>query len=139
MTEDELFDLLTWIEEKVPIRDKALRFEAEADAIAAGEHGRASLLVAAGEHHQMRRAYAEARRCFEEALADGGDVAGHIVADLFSLAWRRAMTARRIVDSPNCATRSSRMGSARPAVTTWVRPWSSTAATAKRCAGTRSP
>lgn len=41
MTEDELFDLLTAIEEK------PARFEREANDLEPGEHGRASLLITA--------------------------------------------------------------------------------------------
>jgi hypothetical protein len=73
--DDDLFDLLTSIEERVPTKDKPGRFEREAGDLAFGEHGRASLLIAAGEHWQMRGAYFDARRCFQEALEDG-DKAG---------------------------------------------------------------
>lgn len=86
MTEDELFDLLSWIEETVPLVEKPLAFQTEAATLAEGEHGRTSLLVAAGEHWQMRGEYAKARRCFDEALADGGESTGGPVANLFSLA-----------------------------------------------------
>lgn len=86
MTEDELFDLLTAVEERVPTADKPARFEREADDLEQGEYGRASLLLAAGEHWQMRRSYADARRCFGEALADGGEAASDPIGNLLSLA-----------------------------------------------------
>lgn len=86
MTEDELFDTLTHLEETTPPDQKPARFEAAAAELEVGEHGRASLLVAAGEHWQMRGEHDAARRCFAEALADGGDTGAHPVASLVSLA-----------------------------------------------------
>lgn len=86
MTEDELFDLLTDLESTVALEDKPARFEAAAAALAVGEYGRASLLVAAGEHWQMRKEYDEARRCFAEALADAGETAADPLANVVSLA-----------------------------------------------------
>lgn len=86
MDEDELFDLLTSIEEHVPTPDKPARFEREADALEPGEHGRASLLLAAGQHWQMRGEYGDARRCFLEARADGGESGSDPVGNLLSLA-----------------------------------------------------
>jgi hypothetical protein len=86
MTEDELFDLLTAIEEHVPLEEKPARFEREANDLEPGEHGRASLLIAAGEHWQMRHEYDEARRCFRLAMRDGGESASDPVANLLSLA-----------------------------------------------------
>ena len=86
MTEDELFDLLTAIEERVPLDEKPAWFEREANALEPGEHGRASLLIAAGEHWQMRKEYDEARRCFRLAMRDGGESASDPIANLLSLA-----------------------------------------------------
>lgn len=84
--DDELLDLLLSIEENVPQQDKPLRFEREADALAPGTYGRASLLIAAGGHWQMRREFDEARRCFHEARVDGGESRSDPVANLLSLA-----------------------------------------------------
>jgi hypothetical protein len=86
MDDDELFDLLTAIEDRVPLVDKPGRFEREAAALEPGEHGRASLLIAAGEHWQMRGEYDAARRCFETAREDGGEAGSDPVANLLSLA-----------------------------------------------------
>jgi hypothetical protein len=86
MTEDELFDLLTSIEEMVPVADKPARLEVEAGRLEEGEHGRAQLLQAAGEHWQMRKDFSEARRCYEEAMADDGHTAVDIWASFLSLA-----------------------------------------------------
>lgn len=86
MTEDELFDLLTAIEERVPLDEKPARFEREANNLEPGEHGRASLLIAAGEHWQMRKKYGEARRCYQLAMRDGGESASDPLANLLSLA-----------------------------------------------------
>jgi hypothetical protein len=86
MDDDDLFDLLTEVEETVAQHAKAARFEAEASGVAVGEFGRASLLIAAGEHWQMRGEYDEARRCFEAARTDGGESASDPVSNLLSLA-----------------------------------------------------
>ena len=86
MTEDELFDLLTAIEERVPLEEKPAQFEREANDLEPGEHGRASLLIAAGEHWQMRKEYDEARRCFRLAMRDGGESGSDPIANLLSLA-----------------------------------------------------
>lgn len=86
MDDDELFELLTSIEEGVPNQDKPARLEREADVLAPGEHGRASLLVSAGEHWQFQGAYGDARRCFQAALEDGGEAASDPIANLLSLA-----------------------------------------------------
>jgi hypothetical protein len=86
MTEDELFDLLTAIEERVPLDEKPAWFEREANDLEPGEHGRASLLIAAGEHWQMRKEYDEARRCFRLAMRDGGESGSDPIANLLSLA-----------------------------------------------------
>ncbi len=86
MDDDDLFDLLTEVEETVAQDAKAARFESEAADVAVGEYGRASLLIAAGEHWQMRGEYDQARRCFEEARADGGESASDPVSNLLSLA-----------------------------------------------------
>ncbi|MBD3944044.1 hypothetical protein [Nocardioides ganghwensis] len=86
MTEDELFDLLTAIEERVPLDEKPARFERQANDLQPGEHGRESLLIAAGEHWQMHQEYDEARRCFRLAMRDGGESASDPIANLLSLA-----------------------------------------------------
>lgn len=86
MDDDELFDLLTSIEERVSTHDKPGRFEREAGDLEPGDYGRASLLIAAGEHWQMRGAYDDARRCFQEARADGGEAASDPIGNLLSLA-----------------------------------------------------
>ena len=90
MDDDELFDLLTDVEESVAPDAKAARFESEAAALERGEFGRASLLIAAGEHWQMRGEYDDARRCFEAARADGGEAASDPVSNLLSLALEEA-------------------------------------------------
>jgi hypothetical protein len=98
MDDDELFDLLMEVEETVAPDGKAARFEAEAAKLESGEYGRASLLIAAGEHWQMRGEYDEARRCFEAARVDGGESASDPVSNLLSLAIEEgdedAVTAR---------------------------------------------
>lgn len=86
MDDDDLFDLLTWVEEHVSLADKPTRFELEANELDPGEHGRASLLIAAGEHWQMRGSFDEARRCFRAAQRDGGESMSDPVANLLSLA-----------------------------------------------------
>ena len=50
MDDDELFDLLTDIEDSVAPHAKPAAFESEAARLQPGEFGRASLLIAAGEH-----------------------------------------------------------------------------------------
>jgi hypothetical protein len=98
MDDDDLFDLLTDVEETVAPDAKAARFESEAAGLESGEYGRASLLIAAGEHWQMRGEHDEARRCFEAARADGGESASDPVSNLLSLALEEgdedAVTAR---------------------------------------------
>jgi hypothetical protein len=84
--DDELLDLLVTVEETTPLADKPRRFEELAAEVPQGEHGRTSLLVAAGEHWQMQGAYDEARRCFETARADRGESGGVPIACLFGLA-----------------------------------------------------
>jgi hypothetical protein len=79
--EDELFDVLTAIEERVPLEEKPAWFEREANDLEPGEHGRASLLIAAGEHWQMRHEYDEARRCLRLAMRDGGESASDPIAN----------------------------------------------------------
>ena len=86
MDDDELLDLLTSIEEQVPTEEKPGWFEREASELDPGEFGRASLLVAAGEHWQMRGAYDDARRCFLLALEDGGESRSDPIANLLSVA-----------------------------------------------------
>lgn len=86
MDDDELFDLLTSVEENVRLDDKPAAFEDLARDLEPGEFGRASLLIAAGEHWQMQKQYDEAGRCFEEARADGGEAASDPIANLLSLA-----------------------------------------------------
>lgn len=86
MDDDELFDLLSELEETVPHEQKPDRFEQAASGLEIGEHGRASLLLAAGEHWQMAGDFDEARRCFELARADGGESAIDPLASLSSLA-----------------------------------------------------
>lgn len=86
MNDDELLNLLTWVEDRVPLADKPARFEAESDLLQPGTYGRASLLTAAGEHWQMRGELDEARRCFLLAQQDGGESATEPIASLLSLA-----------------------------------------------------
>lgn len=81
-----MFDRLTDIEETVPLDEKAERFEELAATLAPGENGRASFLVAAGEHRQVRGEHDEARRCYELALADGGQTGTPALANLHRLA-----------------------------------------------------
>ena len=85
VTEDELFDLMDEIDMSGS-RDKATDFETAAAQVPVGEYGRASLLVAAGDHWQMRKEYDEARRCFLEARADGGESSVDAEAYLLDLA-----------------------------------------------------
>jgi hypothetical protein len=84
--EDEVFDLLTEIESTSAPRSKAERLSAQAALMTIGEHGRATFLVAAGQHHQMHGDFHSARRCFEEADADGGESMTEPLANLHSLA-----------------------------------------------------
>lgn len=84
--EDEVFDRLTEIEETVPRDEKAERFEELAATMPLGDNGRASFLLAAGEHRQMRGQFDEARRCYELALADGGQTGTPALANLHRLA-----------------------------------------------------
>ena len=44
------------------------------------------MLIAAGEHWQMRKEYDEARRCFRLAMRDGGESGSDPIANLLSLA-----------------------------------------------------
>ena len=85
MTEDELLDLMADIDMSTS-RDKAAEFEKAAAGLPVGEHGRASLLVAAGDHWRMREEYGEARRCFLEARDDGGETSVDPEAYLLGLA-----------------------------------------------------
>lgn len=86
MDDNELFNLLSWVEERVPLAGKPARFEEEAGLLEPGTFGRASLLTAAGEHWQMRGEFDEARRCFLLAQQDGGESATEPIASLLSLA-----------------------------------------------------
>jgi len=88
MDDDEVFDLLDEIDSEQRT-DKAEAFEALAKSMPVGEHGRASFLVAAGEHRQMRREHDEAQRLFELALADGGESEADPCAFLLSVALDR--------------------------------------------------
>ena len=91
MDEDELFDVLTAID-SAAVPDKAERFEAEAQRLEPGEHGRASLLIAAGDHWQMRGEFDRALSAFEAAQTDGGESAVDPVVALFGLATEREET-----------------------------------------------
>ena len=88
MDEDELFDVLTAID-SAAVPDKAERFEDEAVRLEPGTYGRASLLIAAGEHWQMRGEYDKAQVSFEAALADGGESAVDPEVALLGLAMER--------------------------------------------------
>ena len=88
MDEDELFDVLTNID-SAAVPDKAERFEAEAQRLEPGEYGRASLLIASGEHWQVRGDYDKAQESFEAARADGGESAADPEVALFGLAMKR--------------------------------------------------
>ena len=85
MDDDEVFDRLTEIDMSGSTR-KAEEFEALAQSLPVGEYGRASFLIAAGPHRQMRKEYDEARRCFELALEDGGESSTDPLTNLLSLA-----------------------------------------------------
>ena len=85
MDEDELFDVLTNID-SAAVPDKAERFESEAQRLEPGEHGRASLLIASGDHWRMRGEFDRARSAFEAARADGGESAVDPEVALFGLA-----------------------------------------------------
>lgn len=80
-----MFDRLTEID-SARRGDKAEAFEALAKSMPVGEHGRASFLIAAGEHRQMRKEHDEARRLFELAMSDGGEADADPLANLLSLA-----------------------------------------------------
>ena len=105
MDEDELFDVLTNID-SAAVPDKAERFESEAQRLEPGEHGRASLLIASGEHWQMRGEFDKAQESFEAALADGGESAADPEVALFGLAMERAGRRR---EQPG-TSRHSRLG-----------------------------
>ena len=92
MDEDAAFDLLMELEETVPIEQRAERMEAEAQRLEPGEYGRASLLIAAGEHWQMRREYDRAHRAFDAAKADGGESAAGPDVAFLGLALERGDT-----------------------------------------------
>lgn len=85
MHDDDVLDLLTDIDFSASTT-KAEQFADQAEAMTVGEHGRASFLLAAGEHFQMRGDYDAARRCFERALDDGGETGTDPLANLLDLA-----------------------------------------------------
>ena len=85
MDDDEVFDRLTEIDMSGSTR-KAEEFEALARSLPVGEYGRASFLIAAGEHRQMRKEYDDARRCFDLAREDGGETSTDPLASLLGLA-----------------------------------------------------
>jgi hypothetical protein len=86
--DDELFDVLTAID-SAAVPDKAERFQEEAQRLEPGAHGRASLLIASGEHWQMRGEYDKAQVSFDAARADGGESAVDPEVALFGLAMER--------------------------------------------------
>lgn len=92
MDDDDLFDLLTEVESTVPIAEKAERFEAEAERLERGQYGRASLLIAAGDHWQMRGEFDKAHTAFEAARADGGEPAADPITAFLGLALERGDT-----------------------------------------------
>lgn len=83
--DDEIYERIDEIEMSTSAT-KAEEFEALAHSMAAGEQGRALSLSLAGEQWKMREEYDDARRCFELALDDGGQVEVHPVASLLDLA-----------------------------------------------------
>jgi len=85
MDDDEVFERLSEIDMSSS-PTKAEDFEALARSMPVGEHGRATFLVTAGQHRQMREEYDEARRCYQLALEDGGTSVIHPLANLLSLA-----------------------------------------------------
>ena len=85
MDDDEVFDRLSEIDMSASTK-KAEEFEALAQSMPVGEHGRATFLVSAGQHRQMNDECDEAHRCFSLALEDGGRTTLHPVANLLSLA-----------------------------------------------------
>src|SRR6478672_20500 len=85
MDDDEVFDRLSEIDMSASTT-KAEDFEALAQSMPVGEHGRATFLVSAGQHRQMNDEYDEARRRYSLALEDGGRTMLHPVACLLSLA-----------------------------------------------------
>ena len=85
MDDDEVFDRLTEIDGSTSTR-KAEEFEALAHSMPVGEYGRATFLVAAGQHRQMGEEHDEARRLFDLALEDGGESPSDPLANLLSLA-----------------------------------------------------
>jgi hypothetical protein len=85
MDDDEVFDRLSAIDMSGSTR-KAEEFEALAQSLPVGEDGRATFLIAAGEHRQMRKEYDDARRCFDLALQDGGETSTEPLGNLLSLA-----------------------------------------------------
>lgn len=85
MDDDEVFDRLSEIDMSASAT-KAEDFEALAQSMPVGEHGRATFLVSSGQHRQMNGEYDEAHRCYSLALEDGGRTTIHPVANLLSLA-----------------------------------------------------
>lgn len=85
MDHDELLDRIEEIEVSRS-ETKAEELTALAESLPAGQPGRASALLSAGEHWLYRRAYDEARRCFDAAVADGGQTGLHPTAMLLTLA-----------------------------------------------------
>ncbi|GCD91463.1 hypothetical protein [Nocardioides sp. LS1] len=85
MHDDDVYDHLTAIDMSRSAT-KAEEFEELAGSMPVGENGRATFLLAAGQHRQMRKEYEEARRLFELALEDGGDSGTEPLANLHSLA-----------------------------------------------------
>lgn len=111
MDDDEVFDRLTEIDMSNST-NKAEEFEALAQSMPMGEYGRATFLVAAGQHRQMSDEYDDARRCFDLALEDGGESTTDPVANLLSLAL--ALEDEETVDSLSARlrglVREDRMG-----------------------------
>lgn len=71
--DDAILDEVEELATRMPSEDLARLLEERADAMEPGSPGRAAWLCHAGERWEMVDDFARARRCYEEAVADGGE------------------------------------------------------------------